>query len=352
MGSKWEIFYEIAMKHSHEKEDFVQRLFEQVFAELFGYSRLFGEVETHRVLHIGSTDRAIPDIIIKDSTTQKDLFIVELKQLNLPRNPNYEDQLVSYMKLLSLKVGVLVCDAIYLYYLENNKAISSKISIKKDSNKGDTFMELFSKGNFAADKVRDFVMQEQQFDDHVQEIKKELEQLDIKDVVKLYFSSNFEEDEIDEALKNIDFVIRITNEHPAIPALTPKSNSRFVTRSDRELDFIPDSAAKHRDTIQDWIKRIFRYLLENKLLSDQDIYWLHDLEYSKKTFGIAYALFVDEKWQTKFKGRDRYWQTPIGGYYICSQWWLDRDNEYDSNIKRWLTKVLPNYVEHGLGRRY
>ncbi len=331
MGSQWDVFNEIVTQHSHDKEEVVQKLFEQMFAELFGYSRLFGDIETHRVLHIGSTDRVIPDIIIRNSVTNKDLFIVELKQLNLPWITKFEEQLLSYMRLLSLNVGVLICDAIYLYYLENDKIISSKISINQDNIKGNSFMELFSKGNFTADKVKNLIMQEQQFDSNIQKIKNELKQLDIKDVVKLYFSSNFEEDEIDTALANIDFVIR---EAPIVPP-TPPPPPPLIS-----------------ETIQKWVQRVFYYLLSNKILSEEEIYRLHDIEYSKKTFGIAYPLFVDNQRNTIISGHGRYWQKPICGYYICSQWWVSKDSEYDSNIKSWLSKVLPNYVELGLGRKY
>ena len=95
MNNKWELFNQIVSQHKMDKEENVQRIFEQLFAELFGYSRLFGEIDAHRVLHIGSTDRVIPDIIIRDSLSNKDLFIVELKQLNLHYDKKYEEQLMT-----------------------------------------------------------------------------------------------------------------------------------------------------------------------------------------------------------------------------------------------------------------
>ena len=82
MESKWNVFGQVMLQNLNSKEEVIQRVFEHVFAELFGYSRLLGEIESHRVIHIGSTDRVIPDIIIRDSMSNKDLFIVELKQLN------------------------------------------------------------------------------------------------------------------------------------------------------------------------------------------------------------------------------------------------------------------------------
>jgi hypothetical protein len=107
----------------------------------------------------------------------------------------------------------------------------------------------------------------------------------------------------------------------------------------------------HKETIQNWIKRIFGYLFRNNILNEEEIHRLHDLHYSKKTFGIAYALLIDNQKNTVISGHNRYWQTPIGNYYICSQWWKDHDAEYHANIKDWLKKVLPNYSDLDLDRR-
>ena len=77
---------------------------------------------------------------------------------------------------------------------------------------------------------------------------------------------------------------------------------------------------------------------------------MHDIEYSKRTFGIQHAMLVDTEKETTISGYARYWKKPIGKFYICSQWWLENDAEYHSNIRQWLDKVLPNYIECGLDR--
>ena len=105
------------------------------------------------------------------------------------------------------------------------------------------------------------------------------------------------------------------------------------------------------ETIQNWVKRIFHYMLSKNLLSDEEIYFLHDLEYSKLVFGIGFAMLVDCQRATVISGHHRYWQTPIGSYYVCSQWWKEKDQEYEIKIYRWLKRVLPDYMEHGLARR-
>ena len=210
------------------------------------------------------------------------------------------------------------------------------------------------------------VSQKQQSDKNVKKIREELQELDIKKVIKSYFARDYEDSEIEAALKNVDFVVKIICRYPtsisstsptqaktAVSAPYPHSNpvvsSKPVVPSKNNIEQSPPS--KHKETIQDWVKRIFRYLLTNHILTKQEIISLHDKWYSKKTFDVAYAMFVDTLKETVVAGHNRYWKTPICGYYICSQWWLDHEKEYYSNISQWLAKVLPDYKERGLDRR-
>ena len=325
MKNKWSMICKLANKHYNAKEESVQLLFEQIFSELLGYSRLLREIDSHRSIRIGSTERVIPDIIIKNS--ERDLFIVELKQLNLNFDKRYEDQLFSYMRLLELKVGILICDAIYIYVFDNGNTLRSKIEFFEDNDKGVDFINLFSKGAFSVDKVKEFVLKDDEFEEHVQKIKEELETIDLRELVKLYFISNFEEAEIDEAFNGKEFIIEDTTTPPPPPP--PPSGT---------------------EKIQDWVKRIFGYLSRNNVLSNEELHHLHDKDYCKQRFGIQFAMFVDTQRETIFSGRSRYWQKPIGKYYVCSQWWKEREKEYEANLIMWLNKVLPNYVELGLDR--
>ena len=342
MNKKWDYFCQIVDQHINDKEEYVQNIFEQMFAELFGYSRLFGEIDSHRVLRIGSSDRVIPDIIIRKPSENKDLFIVELKQLSSRFDIKYEAQLLSYMRLLSLNIGILICDKIYVYYLENDNPVSRAISVSKENKNGESFIDIFSKGGFSEDKVKDFVLQGKAFEKNVQKIREELKELDIKEVVKLYFLSNFEEAEIDEALKNKKILVSdiekpyIIIDKPGIPPIPTH----------------PPVPPVGRETIQKWVQRIFKYLINKDILSEQEIELLHNTDYSKRTFGIAYAMLVDTPKDTIFANHSRYWQTPIGKWYICSQWWVQKDMEYDANIRAWLHKVLPDYIDCGLDRMY
>ncbi len=225
-NSKWSLFYQFIQLHRMDKEERVQRAFEQLFADpaLFGYSWLFGEVDAHRVLHIGSSDRVIPDLVIRDAAENKDLFLVELKQLNLSRSTAFEEQLLSYMRLLSLNIGLLICDAIYVYVLDHDKPLSYKIDVCEKSEEGERFLELFSKGNFNVEAVKSIVMKKWQSEDQVQKIKEELERLDVSYLIKLYFSDRYEEDAIDKALN--DYIFPLEKKRGPLPPPPPDEKKK------------------------------------------------------------------------------------------------------------------------------
>lgn len=157
----WNYIVQQYNKNRTALESSVQSDWENYFAdsELFGYSRIQGDVDSHRKLHIGSSDREIPDIILRKNN--KDLFIVELKQYSLSKNADFEKQLLNYMAHtdLRLSVGVLICNKIYLYFynVAENSKISLEIPFLQDNPEGIKFVELFSKENFDVEKIKQFI---------------------------------------------------------------------------------------------------------------------------------------------------------------------------------------------------
>lgn len=106
---------------------------------------------------------------------------------------------------------------------------------------------------------------------------------------------------------------------------------------------IPNMYKRNGRTIQDYVKYLLSKLYSEKKLTMEEISRLHDIEYSKNTFGIYYALLVDnEKDIYDNTGHLRYWinYRLDEKYYICSQWWLQQEKEYEKNIYRWVYKVL------------
>lgn len=92
---KWNKIVAQHKKYHNSLEPKVQNVWENVFVEILGYSRLEGEVERHRNIQLGPTERVIPDIIIKNQ--ERDLIVVELKQHHVSFQATMETQLFSYL---------------------------------------------------------------------------------------------------------------------------------------------------------------------------------------------------------------------------------------------------------------
>lgn len=175
---------------------------------MFGYSNVLREIDHCRSIKIGSSERVVPDIIIKDGVQNKDLFVVELKQLNMVYNLNYKNQLRSYMSLLGLKVGILICDKIYVYYIEDFESeYSTEIDFKLDNKKGEQFVALFSKDNFSYEKVKDFLITISKTSENVNKIKSDLKERNIKEIIKEFYLKEYGDEEIELALKDVEIQV-------------------------------------------------------------------------------------------------------------------------------------------------
>ncbi|MBQ8321440.1 MAG: hypothetical protein IJX92_03650 [Clostridia bacterium] len=199
------------------KEEVLQKDWEQIFSDLLNYSRFFGEIDSHRSIHIGSHQRTIPDIIIRGD--DGDLFDVELKQYNMPFSIEFENQLKSYLDLLHISVGVLVCQKIYLYVYDFSKSKLKKMAISFTENNPDgvKFVELMKKGSFSADKVENFIDSKVAFKENVQKIKETISKEFIKQLIVDYFIKNYSEEEIMTALGDRDYseeIIHDGNDEP------------------------------------------------------------------------------------------------------------------------------------------
>ena len=93
------------------------------------------------------------------------------------------------------------------------------------------------------------------------------------------------------------------------------------------------------ESVQDYVKKIIRQLLNNNLLSSNEIENLQDKEYCKRTFALQFPLIRNTSEGYKDNtGKPRYYSREIfgGKYYLCSQWWKDKHPTYLIKLKEWL----------------
>lgn len=91
-------------------------------------------------------------------------------------------------------------------------------------------------------------------------------------------------------------------------------------------------------SVQDFVKQTLTILFKNNLLTSQEILNLQEKKYCTKNFGIQYPLLKKDSTKiTDECGHLRYWSKfKVDKFFVCSQWWKDKFNLYDSRIAQWL----------------
>lgn len=236
----WNLIVKHYQTNYNAPEEKLQKDWEnKLISGSLGYMEWFGEIDAHRTIHLGSTKRVIPDIIIKND--ERDLFDIELKQYSLPFTIEMEQQLKSYMDLLHVSVGVLVCQKIYVYVYDFSKSKLKKVEISfiEDNPDGIAFVELFSKGNFSEEKVEDFIDSKSSIEENVKKIKEELTAENILQLIREHLSSTYTLEEIMFALKDVSIDVK----HKSFVANQPIT----VNKAHNEASIPTDSGSSGMD---------------------------------------------------------------------------------------------------------
>lgn len=106
-------------------------------------------------------------------------------------------------------------------------------------------------------------------------------------------------------------------------------------------DYFPKRNSEEK--IQDYVKRLLGWMYSNGKLTPELLQSMQQSEYSKKTFGIAYPLLTISSAEIyDSRGHARYWlHFKLGGrYYVCSQWWREKEDEYQQKLYAWAQRVV------------
>ena len=236
---RWHKVCEYFEKYKFAAEEKIQKLWETLFSEIFGYSFLDNEIESHRKIQLGSTERLIPDIIIKNE--EADLFMVELKREDLPVDDSRKKQLYSYLKQEHNDLGILVCNQIclvkYDYSLSDDNQICCYIDFKKDNPLGIKFVEIFEKQNFTKEKAMDFILETNKISSKIKDISQQLTSDLLKKLIIDYFSKDADESTLSQLLNDYDITILPKEKKIISPQnLERKENNRIInTYSSRTI---------------------------------------------------------------------------------------------------------------------
>lgn len=258
---KWNKICEYFIRYKGQSEENIQQLWEILFAEIFGYSNLEKEIESHRKIQLGSTERLIPDIIIKNNS--KDLFIVELKREDLKIAEARKNQLFSYLKQLRCDLGILICDKIYIFDYNFNLADDEQnvinIDFIENNPIGIKFVELFSKIDFEKSNIKKFISDNIESQKIVSKITNELNSELVKKLLFEYFSKLYPTTDVSVVLNKYEFIcseIKKQNEYDSINCNGYTKKRNLTQNTD---DYVTNEINKVQNRLPKWFNNPDQY---------------------------------------------------------------------------------------------
>lgn len=239
MIEKWNYFiYDLCeAKKKDVDEDTYHTLIETQLQHL-GWAKFKGEICHKPNIHIGNNNRIEPDILIKRDG--EDEFVIEVKRPSHKQIKKDVEQLLSYMRLLKLSVGIYMGEHIEIFYdMPSSKDAVSimKVPLEIDNKLGARFIDKFLKDNFCRESIVNFCeerIQEIQRQNSLNEIKESLiadAQTQIAESLKPYlmdkYGSSFSEDEIKGMLATIHFTASAEGSRIEPEVIAPKSQPKL-----------------------------------------------------------------------------------------------------------------------------
>ena len=244
MIEKWNYFvFDLCeAKKKDVDEDSFHALIETQLQHL-GWAKYKGEICHKQNIHIGNSNRIEPDILIKRDG--EDEFVIEVKRPSHKQIKKDVEQLLSYMRILKLSVGIYIGEHIEVFYdmPSSKEAVSvMKVPLEIDNKLGAKFVERFDKENFSQESIVAFCeerIQEIQRQNSLNEIKESLiadAQIQISESLKPYlmdkYGSSFSEEEIKGMLATMRFTASADGSQPevkvAVPPTQPKQRSNLI----------------------------------------------------------------------------------------------------------------------------
>ncbi len=213
-----------------------------------GWKQFKGEIVLKQSIPVGSTNSIIPDIIVKSK--DKNLsFVIEVKKPSIPLTGGNRSQLFSYMRQLKLEFGILFGEKIQIFYDGELSSSNNPIQLKTiefNNNGGNLdFVKLFNKSSLSTSNLQSYATKRieginSQKDKN--ELKSEILSpqfaLKLKAQVKLILLDNWNEETIDNIIKDFTISIESTEEKPA-PIIDPPQPLRPTVTGRVEYVFNP-----------------------------------------------------------------------------------------------------------------
>ncbi len=217
------------------ENDFEQNVVQAL--RVLDWKEYSGDIEIRPSFQVGASNRITPDFVIKDSDSRK-LFVIEIKQPNIPLNSRFQQQLFSYMRQLKLEYGILIGQGIQIFYdgdlaKQEDPILLETIKFTKDNDKGLKFAEIFAKENFNQESLRNFTLnglkklnRREEYKELTKKLLDENYQEKISELIKQDFLDEYDGELIESVLENLRIEIRAKNALPTQSGLQKKEFSK------------------------------------------------------------------------------------------------------------------------------
>jgi hypothetical protein len=222
-SEKWnEICFLLAenIKNDISEYDFEQKVIQAL--SVLGWKEFLGDFDIRPSFKIGSANSITPDFVIKSETKLK-LFVIEIKQPQLPINSGFQKQLFSYMRQLKLEYGLIIGQSVQIFYdgiltKQDDPILLENIIFERNSEKGEKFVELFCKSNFSEESLKLFafkslekINRKEDFKLLSNKILSENFKVNIFNLIKQEFISDYDGELIDDVLNDLKIEISSKN---------------------------------------------------------------------------------------------------------------------------------------------
>lgn len=209
------------------KPDISENAFEKNIIQalrVLNWKQFLNDFDIRPSFQVGASNRITPDFVMK-SNDQNKLFVIEIKQPNIPLNSNFQQQLFSYMRYLKLEYGILIGQSIQIFYdgdlvKQEDPILLETIKFEHNNERGIAFVELFDKENFNKESLKDFTLKSLKKINLKQDFKELTEKIisddfteRLTELIKQDFISEYDGELIDSVLQKlkIEIIIKSNN---------------------------------------------------------------------------------------------------------------------------------------------
>lgn len=322
------------LQENLRESDFEQNVIQAL--RVLDWKAFLGDFQIRPQVQLGSSRWITPDFVV-NSSDKKKLFVIEIKNPNLPLKTEFQQQLFSYMRQLRLQFGILIGEVIQIFYdgdLTNydDPVLLDTIEFKRDIVKGEKFVELFSKESFSFNSLETYTKNSlkkisRRADQKVlkQKILSQDYQSQILNLIKEDFLNDYDAELIDKVIQEISVNISST-QYEAIQPEKIATNTKSENNGTRDKTKYIINGSGRRLPKNRFVLELVRQYLKERPSNFSTLKNVFKDEYQGSTGVINILDFVETKYANKsnkrhFTGNDEILTSQDNIDFVVSTEW-------------------------------